>query len=141
MSELEKNIDPAVAQYVQDSIAAALAGVLPDIQHDIKLVKEGLGQAVSQIRRDTVTAATAPNLDEVVAGFKAQLDANLASIRADLEAFVASTEKRCDETDDLVSRFLAQLADLEVRLRKYMEGDRYTITKRQVARLMRESNG
>ncbi len=138
MSDIEKNIDPAVAQYVQDSIKAALANVLPDMQSDIRGIKEGIGQAISMSQR--VAATPQASLEEVTAGFKAQLDANLQVIRADIEAFVSDTSKRCDETDDLVSRFLAQLADLEVRLRKYMDGDRYTITKRQVARLMRESN-
>lgn len=141
MSELEKNIDPAVAQYVQDSIAAALAGVLPDLKHQIGNIQDGLTQAMASKRASAVEAAYPVNMDEIIVGFKAQIDAHMQTIRDELASMSDETCKRCDETDDLISRFLAQLADLEVRLRKYMDGDRYTITKRQVARLMREHNG
>lgn len=81
------------------------------------------------------------NLDEIVAGFKSQIDAHVRNLKLEVSDIASTIEKRCNETDDLVSRLLAQIADLEVRLRKYMDGDRYSITKRQVARLMREHNG
>ena len=86
-------------------------------------------------------APAAPNIDELTAGFKAQIDAHVRNLKLEVADIAATINQRCNETDDLVSRLLAQIADLDVRLRKYMDGDRYSITKRQVARLMRENNG
>ena len=86
-------------------------------------------------------APEAPNLDDITSGFKAQIDAHVRNLKTEVGDIANTINQRCNETDDLVSRLLAQIADLEVRLRKYMDGDRYSITKRQVARLMRENNG
>lgn len=106
-----------------------------------KLDTETYQQILNIVREEIRAAAVANVTDEIVAGFKAQLDAHIKNIRVEIADIAAAIDKRCNETDDLTSRLMSQIADLEIRLRKYMDGDRYTITKRQVARLMREHNG
>lgn len=141
MSNIAKNVDPAITQYVQDCIASALAEALPDIKNDLKILQSTLTQLASQQKKDTVAASQVVNIDEIIVGFKAQIDTAIRNVHAEVSTHADATCKRCDETDDLVRQCLAQIAELEVRLRKYTDGDRYSITKRQVARLMREQHG
>ena len=106
-------------------------------KHDpelITLINNLTSQAIKEHVQGNIT-------EDVVLGFKAQLDAHMRNFRSEMAKTADEIRKRCDETDDLVSRLVAQIADLDVRRRKYLDGDRYAITKRQVAKLMRDHNG
>lgn len=88
-----------------------------------------LAAEVAQIVEASISAGIANIINQRTAQFRQELDDVLAQVREE----TAKTEVSAD-------RLLAAVADLEARVRKWLDSDRYSITRAHVIKAMRGKN-
>lgn len=108
-----------------------------------------LSQAIASIN-DRLSAIPSPNSisQSIAASVEASLAQSVASLveqrssllRQEVEAVLAQVQEETAKTEASADRLLTAVADLEVRVRKWLDRDRYSITRAHVIKAMRGNN-
>lgn len=121
-------VDPTAA--IEQAIAP-IQQAISDINSSLASTKsmDLIASTVSEMVEASVSSSLASIIEQHSNTMREELDAALAQIQDEAVKREASAE-----------RLLTAMASLENRVRKWLDGDRYSITRSQVLKAMRDAN-
>lgn len=154
LSQIRQDVDAcrSSADTALASIADMLRQAPAQAQDPTPIIEQAiapLSQAIASIN-DRLSAIPSPNSisQSIAASVEASLAQSVASLveqrssllRQDVESVLAQIQEETAKTEASADRLLTAVADLEVRVRKWLDRDRYSITRAHVLKAMRGKN-
>lgn len=151
ISQIRQDIDACrrTADTALASVADTLPQAPPQTQDPTPIIEQAiapLSQAIVSIY-DRLSAIPSPNSisQSVAASVESSLAQSVASLveqrsnvlRQDVDSVLAQIQEETAKTEASAERLLTAVADLEVRVRKWLDRDRYSITRAHVLKAMR----
>ena len=125
------------AQPVIDPTPLIEQAVAP-LQQAIDTINQSLASTKSM---DLIAASVSTTVEASIASSITSLIEQRSSIfRSELDAALAQIQDETIKAQASAERLLTAMANLEVRVRKWLDGDRYSLTRSQVLKAMREAN-
>lgn len=136
--DIAANVPALTRDYIHLAIQEALTPAIEEIFTEISKAKVMASkpqnsQAIATEVAQTVEAS-------ISASVASQIEQRSSLLRDELNTILAQIQAETVKTEASADRLLAAVADLEAKVRKWLDRDRYSLTRAQVIKAMREKN-
>ena len=136
--DIAANVPALTRDYIHLAIQEALAPAIEEIFTEITRAK---AMASKPQNPQTIAAEVAQTVEaSISASIASQIEQRSSLLRDELNTILAQIQQETAKTEASADRLLTAVADLEAKVRKWLDRDRYALTRAQVIKAMRERN-
>lgn len=137
-STLSKNIDPAITAFITAYVDEALASLEAKIVASTKTANSSatLKKDVASLKTDFSSLKS--SIEGLAERIKKSIDDRLISVEVRGGAHKDEIKKIIDECDARVAAFQQSVDDLQYKMTRYFDKEKYAITKGLITQIMNE---
>jgi hypothetical protein len=150
IADLKSDTDALVRNSASSAEAALSQGIRKIVNSRVDALRNELMQSIAEVSQHAsiktdsaqlIAPEVANIIEASIASSISAISANRAeTLRQELDEKIAGISDSIAKAEAASDRAIQAVADLHAKLQKYISEDRYTLTRAQVAKIMRQSN-
>lgn len=135
--DIEASVDPITRQYIGLTIQEALVPSLNELWASLERTRAAITTApdTTALEKQLETSIS----DKLAPALSSMVQSNVASIREELRQSIADLKSEIAASAKTTERLRPLIDALDLKIKRWADDDRYTITRAQVMKAMREA--
>ena len=135
--DIEANVDPITRQYIGLTIQEALIPSLNELWASLERTRASITTAPDTTALEKQLEASIS--DKLAPALASMVQSNMASVREELRQSIADLKSEIAANAKTTERLRPLIDALDLKIKRWANDDRYTITRAQVMKAMREA--